>query len=480
MRRSRLVSLTVCVLAFACGRASSSLGNETTNPCDTSEAGCVAPGAGAQNSVDGDAGGAREPDWEGDGPDGASATIGAGTEGPLPGERECDARVPLYNQASLDALEGCSVIVGNLSVAFAEADLRPLHALTRVTGTLLLTAPGESGQGIGIDSLEGLEQLESVHQLFIDGVSAPTLGPLRGLRTVGRVVEQGYVEGELILSRMVNLRNLDGLQNLALDRVVLDLSDNANLETLQPLVFPPAMLGRLLVRSNPKLASLGDFGGVESLEYLHVQGSALTDLDDLVSLRRALVLQVNDNPLLRDAQGLASVQWTHFFLFAQHPEVTVLPDFGGMVQAGFVSISQNAQLRALPSFPLLTQLSGDWSGELILEDNPSLEEIDGFAALESADVIRVQRNESLTRMDLPSLQAVHRRLVVTANPALQAGSLASLAAVAVPDAKVAGNEPDAPLLNPCPWVADEACDAAPTSTLCAAGTDEQDCRRPAF
>jgi hypothetical protein len=461
----------VFLLIAACGQAASrsDAGGET---CEPGAADCAAaPIPSGEASPDVTAADSAPV------PSGSSAVENP----PLSAQPELEPRCFSYgsidDQAALDALEGCDVIEADLSIAFPTADLRPLHALRRVGGNLLLTGRPASGGEPGMESLEGLEQLEEVGgTLMLETLAAPTLAPLANLRRVGRVVDAGFIQGELYVRNMPNLRNLEGLQNLEFERTVLGVGGNVNLESLEPLVFPRDMgPGRLLVQQNPKLSNLGDFGSVESLEYLELQGTALTNLDALSSLRRVLVLQVWSNPELIDASGLARLESTHLFTFGETARVETLPDFEQMVGAGLVSISSNAALVELPAFPRLGQLAGDWSGQLIVEDNPSLVELGGFQVLESADAVSIRRNASLTRVDLPALRDVRQGLVITSNPALDAASLSPLATVTTPFAKIAGNGPDAELLDPCPWPTDGECDTAPASGLCAAGTDAEDC-----
>jgi hypothetical protein len=388
---------------------------------------------------------------------------------PLPAEPERLARCGsrrIANQTTLDTLEGCA-IVESLGIEFAAADLRPLHALQRVEGDLFLDGqPGNEGE-IGIRSLEGLEQLEEVGgTIQLGSLAAPTLAPLRSLRRVGGIS----------LRRLSNLRNLDGLENLLMYGVNFEVSENDTLTTLQPLVVPRDMgRGLLHIRGNDALSDLGALGSLESLDTLIVNGTALTNLDALSSLRRASSVQISSNPTLVDARGLDGVESAQTLYFTDNPEIEALPAFGQLGQAGFVVITGNAKLSAFPAFPQLEQLASEWSGRLVVEDNPSLAELRGLEALESADSVSIRRNASLARIELPALSDVRQSLVVTSNPALDAASLAALTALATPFAKIAGNAPDATLLDPCPWPVDGECDAAPAGTLCAAETDELDC-----
>jgi hypothetical protein len=388
---------------------------------------------------------------------------------PLAAEPERAARCGtrrIANQATLDTLEGCA-IVESLGIEFGAADLRPLHALQRVEGDLWLKGQPEASVEAGIASLEGLEQLEEVGgTLLLESLAAPTLAPLRNLRRVGGIA----------IRYLSNLRNLDGLENLLVYGIPFEATENPNLATLDPLVVPRDMgRGLLHFGGNAALSDLGALGSLEIVDTLLVTGTALTQLDALSNLRRVASVEVSFNPALADARGLAGLESTRALYFTDNAAIESLPAFERMVRAGLVVITGNAKLSAFPAFPQLEQLASDFSGRLVVEDNPSLAELRGLDVLASVDAVSIRRNASLTRIELPALHDVYQSLVVTSNPALDAPSLAALTAVVAPFAKIAGNEPDAALLDPCPWPTDGECDAAPAATLCAADTDELDC-----
>jgi hypothetical protein len=387
--------------------------------------------------------------------------------GAAPAPARCGSR-RIVSQATLDTLEGCA-IVESVFIEFAAADLRPLHALQRVEGDLILNGQPEAEGEVGIVSLEGLEQLEEVGgSILLESLAAPTLAPLRHLRRVGSIT----------IRRLSRLRDLAGLENLLSYGIILELTQNPDLATLEPLVVPRDMGGGLLnIGQNAALSDLGALGALEAVETLLVTGTAVTNLDALANLRRVQLIDISSNAALSDASGLAGLESAQSLRFADNPELEALPAFGQLTQAGFVAITGNAKLSAFPAFPQLRQLASEFSGSLGVEDNPSLTELRGLEALESADAVSIRRNARLARVELPALRDVHQSLVVTSNPSLDAASLSSLTALAAPFAKVAGNGPDTALLDPCPWPTDGECDAAPAGALCAVDTDAIDCSR---
>jgi hypothetical protein len=379
--------------------------------------------------------------------------------------RECGRR-GVSTQADIDALEGCEVLLGDLVVWQPNADLRPLHALTRITGGVSLGSPEDERP---LFTLEGLEQLESVGgSAMIDGLSITSLAPLRSLRTVTA----------LYLTRLPNLIDLQGLDRLELDDILLEVNDAPRLQSLRPLVFPARMSQRLLLRRVPSLSDLGDISRLESIVDLDLNQTALTHLDELASLRSALILQVVNNPLLQDVSALSGLVSTEFFTFYGNPQLLQLPAFPALSGVGTLTIEDNERLESIGSYPLLTWMGGGWSGELKVRNNASLQQVDGLAGLEQTDRVLIQANAKLRSITLPGLRRVTQSLVVTSNPELDPSAVTALAAVQATVAKLVGNDDEPTLRDPCPWLEDNICDAPPHDTLCAEGSDAVDCPIP--
>ncbi|MEY2934224.1 MAG: hypothetical protein RL033_4973 [Pseudomonadota bacterium] len=379
--------------------------------------------------------------------------------------RECALR-GFATQADIDALEGCAVLLGDLVVSLPNADLRPLHALTRITGTMSLGAPEVARPSF---TLEGLEQLESIGLIAtMDGLSITSLAPLRSLRSVT----------ELYLTRLPNLINLQGLERLELDDIMLEVYDAPRLQSLRPLVFPARMNHRLHLRQVPSLIDLGDISRLQSIEDLELNQTGLTHLDELVSLRSALILQLVNNPLLQEVSALSSLESTELFTFYGNPQLLQLPAFPVLSGVGNLTIEDNERLESIGSYPLLTWMVGGWNGELKVRNNASLQQIDGLAGLEQTDRVVIQANAKLRSIALPGLRSVTQSLVVTSNPELDPGAATALAGVRATVAKLVGNDGGPTLRDPCPWLEDTICDAPPYDTLCAEGSDAVDCPIP--
>src|SRR5262245_28549996 len=129
-----------------------------------------------------------------------------------------DGPIAVQNQDQLEQLAGCATIRGDLViVSYPGTDLRPLRSLTTVEGVLALMRAHSGWPGIDIDrtvepvegewltSLAGLERLDSVGGLLLDGISATTFAPLASLRRVGEGID---------LMRCPEVRDLRGLEQV--------------------------------------------------------------------------------------------------------------------------------------------------------------------------------------------------------------------------------------------------------------------------
>ncbi|HTV18430.1 MAG TPA: hypothetical protein VMG12_07160, partial [Polyangiaceae bacterium] len=130
-----------------------------------------------------------------------------------------EGEIYVDEQAELDELSGCERIGGLRIVPFEGADLSPLASLRRIDGPLDIgalpevfpedveeqaefLAPIYALQEAGwVDSLHGLENLESVQALYLTGVGVSDLSELESLETVDGLVVR-YAR---------NLQTLNGL-----------------------------------------------------------------------------------------------------------------------------------------------------------------------------------------------------------------------------------------------------------------------------
>lgn len=314
----------------------------------------------------------------------------------IPSDSRCalDTTLPesvlVTSQAELDQLEGCASIDGDLHVVpFEGADLRPLHALTEVTGALAFAGAPDTVDGAEVNriealydagwltSLEGLEALESVGALRIVGLSASSLTPLANLRFI--------TQGDLHIQRCSNLRDLDGLQNLSgVDYLHLMCRDLESMAALR--------LGR-------------------SMNALSLVGPALTDLGALEVEHVANEIIIMDTQL-EHLDGLAALRSVSGgFLIQGNSALVDMSGLDGLEVAGTLHLKNNAQLERLPELPALSRLYG-----LMLYDNPRLSELSELPAL-FQDFLRPGVRDQLTERDLLAWRPDYIEIVN--NPELQ-------------------------------------------------------------
>jgi len=358
------------------------------------------------------------------------------------------------NQDQLDELEGCEEIEGGLTVApFAGADLRSLRALEEVRGALGFSDDSSNLSGAELAeqealiesgwlaSLEGLESLESVGGLSISGLLAADLDPLHNLKRN---------TGGLALARNPNLVDLTGLQNMRGTTGLL--IHCVNLESLAGLFLPEYLDSALIV--GPKLADLGSWNVDYVIDQLVVNATALTNLDAFSSLSRVDgTLQVMNNPLLENMDGLNGLVRAGALVVTRNPRLTRLPEFPALRQLPALTVMSNARLAELSTFeglyadlddevtpgdlhrlsaqrieiianPELLRIATPtrWQiGQYVLmEGNARLLEVD-FGELASVGLLSIVNNPSLTTVNLGALSTINV-LSVLENPSLHSSS----------------------------------------------------------
>jgi len=291
---------------------------------------------------------------------------------------------PLSNQRPLDlsslvAVQGDLWIIGGVRMAGA------LGSLERVEGELRIE---------GADSVESLGALEHVGgRLRLADLGGRTLEPLSSLRTVRRL----DVEGADALTDLRGLGSVRGLPDGL--RVVAC----ARLERLSGLGLDGPRVGSIELTDLVSLRSIAGLAGIEVVDDdVAIQRNRLLDsLDGLQDLREVGGAVALSSNALIDTSALA-----------------------GLERAGSVSVSQEAELRALELGDELVELD-----ELQIADNAVLERIDGVGSVPSLVELRVQRNPSLTSLPaLSSLEQVDGMVLIEHNYALR--SLTGLEALA--------------------------------------------------
>ncbi len=371
----------------------------------------------------------------------------------------------LSTQESVNRLEGCTEIGGDLDLGFdAPVDLSPLGELRNVCGGLGIgsSAPLIADLSRQAQSLTGLEALEEVDFLYLSHPGVISLAPLRSLRRIQRSDVENDVLGLFVTSS--NFEDLRGLENVTeIQRVRIDGSER--LTSLRGLTLPAEM--RSVEVSGVNLIDLSALANVTRIpEQLRVVSTAVESLSALSALREVNSLGVFSNAALIDADGLGGLEASDYLQIYDSPGLTTLPVFSSLARVGALSISDLPALSGSLSFPLLGE-----AAQLFIENNPALETV-SLPALTGIARLAIRNNQSLSSLDVPALARASQITIVN-NPALDVRALATVIALQASSSKIGlnagGQEPPR---SPCPWTNDSECDEG---LLCAQFSDGADC-----
>ncbi len=197
---------------------------------------------------------------------------------------------------------GLQTVGGSLEVVGPSADCALLGSLRSVAERLYIS---------DCAALEGLDLLETVGDLSVDG---PRLTDLHGLSSLGYA---GIVD----IRWRPQLVSLEGLTSLS-EVGLLYLADNESLGSLRGL------------------SSLDTASTIE----LHALGS-LTSLDGLQAVRDPHTIRITNNPVLTDVSALHSAGWIQTLAIIDNPSLTTA-DAQALADAltitGSITISGNA------------------------------------------------------------------------------------------------------------------------------------------
>jgi hypothetical protein len=291
-----------------------------------------------------------------------------------------DGSIQVGDETTLEQLRGCAEIDGDLTISGTGlGSLEPLFRLRIVTGALTVSN--------FVGALDGLRALEGVRSLTLENTSVATLSPLQNLFQIGSGRPLG---GALVLSQNQLLTDLSGLGNIQAITSI-SISDNPLLLTLAGLNVP-AEVETLSVHDNPQLSELA---GLENLQV-------------------AQAVEIRNSPSLRSVAGLASLRSTTSLALVNVPNVTALE----LPQLGSVSVFylENVGVATLNGLSALRQVDS-----AVIQNNPSLLDVERLGALEAIRELSVINNSSLARLpDFTGVISVDQ-VYVRNNPALVVG-----------------------------------------------------------
>jgi hypothetical protein len=358
---------------------------------------------------------------------------------PVPSTSRCresrtiESDVLVENQQQLAELEGCTEIIGAFTVLpFEGADLRPLYALTKVSGAVDLGGTyvdaGSRFRHEWLESLAGLESLESAGELRVSGLSADNVDALSGLRTL-------TWPGMLWFDTAPELVDLQGLSQLQGIRSLFIYSCSV-LESLEPLIVPRGMdsisfLDTPLTQLTPL--------PVESLDQLEVTRTELVNLDafsHLTSVRGDLSLL--NNAKLENVDALDRLESLASLTIGGNVQLRRLPELTQLTRLDSLGIYANTILENIPTLPKLStefgagddyisvaNLIGFRPSAISILYNDSLTSIKLPEGWLSAGHVGIWNNDALTRIEFTKQRSIEQ-LVLSNNPLLESVELGAL------------------------------------------------------
>jgi Leucine-rich repeat (LRR) protein len=353
-----------------------------------------------------------------------------------------EGEIYVHNQAELEQLSGCEQIEGVRIVPFEGIDLTALASLRVIDGALDIGADPEVypedveeqtaflaptralQEGGWLDSLQGLENLESVQALYLTGVQVTDLSELASLANV---------EGGLVIRHANGLQNLNGL---GAKPPLLWIADSGTLSSLDGLELDVAA-GSLILERVPALADIDALQNLTSADTLILSGTGITELPDLSQLVYVSALNIDGNAVLTDLSGLAELQAVGSLSIQANPNLTSLPELSRVSSLDQLIVNGNAALEEIAlNFPALqpqTRSFGEREVEVStsyvqISYNESLRRITSPANFIDLQFLVVYQNASLTDIDLGQLERA-QFFMINDNPVLDAVAAPSLASV---------------------------------------------------
>lgn len=319
-----------------------------------------------------------------------------------------------YNPSltSLAGIDNITTYVGDLIISenASLADLSVLSDLTEIGGTLFIAG------SVFLTDLKVLENITSVGGLYIAGNTAlTTLSDLKLTSARSIIIEDNDL-----------LTDLKGLENITVLEERLGIIDNDGLTNLNELAGL-TQIGTLIIASNIALSNIQALSKITSLTGLQVVlNSAMTDLQGLENVTtingQVLILQNEGLTSLNGLDGLKTIDWTDAegssLIILGNPDLAGISDLSALtsLNGGFV-ISENDVLVSLAGLDNLESV-GPFAFVWIAS-NPLLTSLAGIGKFESASVILIEDNESLTDLSgLETLTTVTDSFVIIGNNAL--------------------------------------------------------------
>jgi len=193
------------------------------------------------------------------------------------------------------------------------------------------------------------------------------------------------------------LTTLDGLENLtSMHSSILKIQNNPNLTSinaLQALTTPTGSIDYINIVNNPQLQNLDGLGNLQIVERLIVSGSGLTTLGD-VNIPNSILLIIEDNPNLIDLSGGNITATSAELEISNNTSLNSLAGLESLTGLTSAIIENNG----------LTTLSGlnnvaNIDSSIIIKNNQNLNSLNGLNNLTSVPIyFLIEGNQNLTNM----------------------------------------------------------------------------------
>ena len=322
------------------------------------------------------------------------------TEGACGDTGVFNGNVTVRTQEDIDALRGCRVIDGDLTINTdaSTLDFSPLDELQEVNFFDIINS--------SLTSLAGFEALTSVAAINITDNSS--------LTSIPEFEQLSTVEFSISISNNGALTSISGFGNLSAVED-LDVSNNASLVSIEGFGMLQDVGGdgfifgeSFSIKNNASLVSISGFESLGSVNSgLVISGnSVLTSIPEFGQLGSVGgALNLSDNASLPTFSGFGKLQTVGgAFVISQNPALTSVPEFGQLNRTGLrLDVSDNASLMSISGFGQLEVVGFNRDFNALDEagfritNNASLTSISGFGQLDIVfTVLVINANASLT------------------------------------------------------------------------------------
>ncbi len=330
--------------------------------------------------------------------------------------------VDLYGLENLDGLSNLEYVEDDfiLGATPKVADLSALNKLKKVGRTFDL-------DNITFQNLKGLENFEGSDNFFIKG---KLLESLEGLESLDSIHTRMRILG------CDRLLNLNGLSNLKFADAI-QVIENQNIRDMSGFDSLTQMEGNLLIRNNDSLRSTKGFPLLTKVDWIEIiDNPSLEVVDGFDNLKKIDFSfsvfgspKLDSIPFLQQIEDLGShlnigatgmtdfYQLSHFDSIHGRLRLVNNPntDFRGLENLKYVrstlDLGNNDQLIDLSHFESLEHL-----GELEIDRCESLEDLNGFPNLTQMSTLTLHANPSLKRITgLQNIKEVSNSISCTIN-----------------------------------------------------------------